>query len=122
MSIGSPSSLHPLVAVNLGIRFLLELLMLGALGWTGVGLPSSRWLSVVLAIALPVAAAGVWAMWIAPKASRRLQDPWRLLVELVLFAAAAAGLAAIGHPLLALAFAVVLVANIAVLRLAHAEH
>ena len=111
-----------MIAVNLGVRFLLELLMLAALAWAGAGLVSSRWLSVVLAVALPLAASVIWGMWIAPKASRRLHDPLRLVVELVLFGAASAGLAAIGHPLLAVAFAAILLANIAVLRLAHAEH
>ena len=112
----------PFVGVNLGLRFLLELAMLAALAWTGAELGTSRVTSFALAVALPLAAAAVWARWVAPKAARRLTDPRRLLVELVLFGATAAGLAAIGHPLLAVAFAVLVVANIAVLRLSKAEH
>ena len=61
-------------------------------------------------------------MFIAPKAPRRLTDPAKLFVELVLFAAAVVGLAVVGHPALAAVLAVVFVANTAVLRLSHVEH
>ena len=119
-----PAAEHPspFIAVNLGIRFLLELAMLVALGWIGGEIGSSWPVSVLLAISLPVLAAVVWGMFIAPKAPRRLADPAKLVVELVLFAAAVVGLALVGHPVLAAVLAVVLVVNIAVLRLAHAEH
>ena len=119
-----PATEHPspFVAFNLGIRFLLELAMLVALGWIGGEIGSSWPVSVLLAIALPVLAAVVWGMFIAPKAPRRLTDPAKLVVELALFAAAVVGLALVGHPVLAAVLAVVLVVNIAVLRLAHAEH
>ena len=96
--------------------------MLVALGWVGGEIGSSVVVRVLLAIAFPLMAAVVWGMFIAPKAPRRLTDPAKLLVELVLFAAAVVGLAVVGHPVLAGVFAVVLVVNIAVLRLAHAEH
>jgi hypothetical protein len=108
--------------VNLGVRFLLELAMLAALAWTGSELTSSLAANIALAIALPLVAAGVWGAWVAPKASSRLPDPARLLVELVLFAAASAGLALVGHPVLAIVLAVLVVANTAVLRLSGAEH
>ena len=96
--------------------------MLVALGWAGAEIGSSRPVSVALAIAIPLMAAMVWGTWVAPKASRRLADPARLMVELVLFAAASVGLALVGYPLLAAVFAVVTAVNIAVLRLSHAEH
>ena len=65
--------------------------MLVALGWVGGEIGSSWLVSVLLAIALPVIAAVVWGMFIAPKAPRRLTDPAKLLVELALFAAASWG-------------------------------
>ena len=119
-----PAADHPspFIAVNLGVRFLLELAMLVALGWLGGEIGSSVVVRVLLAITFPLVAAVVWGMFIAPKAPRRLSDPAKVLVELVLFAAAVVGLAVVGHPVLAGVFAVVLVVNIAVLRLAHAEH
>ena len=110
------------ILLNLGVRFLLEIAMLVALGWVGGEIGSSWVIRVGLAIVLPLVAAVVWGMFIAPKASRRLADPAKLLVELVLFSAACVGLAAVGHPWLAAAFAIVLAVNTAVLRLSHAEH
>ena len=95
-------------AAALTVRFLLELAMLAALAWAG-------WqVNVVLAVAAPVAAAGVWGLSVAPKARYPLPPLQRLAVEAVLFGSAIVGLAFAGHPWLALAFAVVLVADEAV--------
>lgn len=87
-----------MTALNLGLRFVLELCMLVGLGIWGFSE------NIVLGIAAPLAAAVVWGLWIAPKASRRLHDPARLVVELVLFGAAGAALAAADHPLAAAVF------------------
>ena len=87
-----------MTALNLGLRFVLELCMLVALGIWGFSE------NIVLGIAAPLAAAVVWGLWIAPKASRRLRDPLRLVVELLLFAAAGVALAAADHPLAAAIF------------------
>jgi hypothetical protein len=87
-----------LTALNLGLRFVLELCMLVALGIWGFSE------NIVLGIAAPLAAAVVWGFWIAPKASRRLRDPLRLVVELLLFGAAGVALAAAGHRLAAAIF------------------
>jgi uncharacterized protein DUF2568 len=84
--------------LNLGLRFVLELCMLVALGIWGISE------NIVLGIAAPVAAAVVWGLWIAPKATRRLRDPGRLVAELVLFGAAGVALAAADHPLVAAVF------------------
>jgi hypothetical protein len=114
--------MNPFIAVNLGVRFLLELAMLVALGWVGGEIGSSVVVRVLLAIVFPLVAAVVWGVFVAPKAPRRLTDPAKLLVEIVLFSAAAGGLAVVGHPVLAAVLAVVFAVNTAVLRLSHAEH
>jgi hypothetical protein len=85
---------------NLGLRFLLELALLAALAVWGFSL-GSTWLSVVAGIGAPVMAACVWGLWIAPKSERRLTDPTRLVLELLLFTAAAIALAATGRTALA---------------------
>lgn len=114
--------MNPFIALNLGVRFLLELAMLVALGWVGGEIGSSWVVRVLLAVAFPLLAAAVWGTFIAPKAPRRLADPAKLLVEVALFAAAVVGLAVVGHPVLAAVLAVVFTVNVVVLRLAHAEH
>ena len=77
--------------LNLGLRFVLELCMLVALGIWGFSE------NFVLGFVAPLAAAVVWGLWIAPKASPRLDDPMRLALELLLFGSAGAALAAAGH-------------------------
>lgn len=103
-------------AINLGLRFLLELAMLGALGYWGFTSHTGllRW---VLGLGAPLAAATIWGMWIAPKAPQRLADPLRLGLEIALFAAAALALWAADRPGAAIVFAVVVSANLLLLTL-----
>ena len=72
----------------LAIRFIAEIGMLVCLAWGGWSLGPQGLGALTLAIGLPVAAALVWSQWVAPRAPRRLQDPYRLWVEVSLFTAA----------------------------------
>ena len=73
-------------AALLGIAFLAELCMLFGLAWAGWSMGSSRAASVALMVALPLAAATVWGLWLAPRAARRLRTPARWTVKVTLFA------------------------------------
>lgn len=77
------------------VRFISELGMLAALAYAGAvladGVPS-----ILLAIVLPLLGVLAWGAWAAPRAKRRWPDPARLILELVLFGAAAAGLVVVG--------------------------
>jgi Protein of unknown function (DUF2568) len=94
---------------NLALRFGLELCLLAALAAWGFGLGGVT--GVAVGLAAPVAAAALWGLVIAPKAPNRLADPWRLLVELVLFGLAVAALAAAGYVNLAAVLAVAVVVS-----------
>jgi hypothetical protein len=96
-------------ALNLGLRFLLELCMLGAYGFSGAAEGALGLLIAVVAIAL---VAGIWGRFISPKAPRRLVDPARLAVEAVLFGGGALALAATDQPVLAAAFVLVVACNL----------
>jgi hypothetical protein len=72
-------------------RFVLELCMLAALGYGGFEAASGLF-AFVLMIALPLAAAVVWGLFIAPKARRPTVDPLRIALEVSLFGAAGAAL------------------------------
>ena len=61
----------------------------------------------MLAFALPLVAAVLWGLLLAPRAARRLRHPARLIVKVVLLAAAAAALAVSGEVLSAIGFLVV---------------
>jgi hypothetical protein len=91
---------------NLGVRFLLELSAISAVAYwgfeTGTGL--SEWLLAVGAAGLVIV---VWALFISPKATIELTPPVRLVLEFVVFGAAALALAAAGQRTLAVVFAVI---------------
>jgi hypothetical protein len=61
---------------------------------------------------VPILAALVWGMWMAPRASNRLPEPWHLIVELIIFGLAIAALYAAGRPQLALIFGLVYAINV----------
>jgi hypothetical protein len=89
----------------LGMMFVLELCMLGALAYWGARAGGSTVGDVVLAIAAPVAAACVWGRYAAPRSPRRLPRARRVALESCIFAIAAVALAAAGAPLAAAIFA-----------------
>jgi Protein of unknown function (DUF2568) len=95
---------------------LTELGLVAVLAWAGAraSLPLAG--RIVLAVAAPVLAMIIWGLWLAPRARRRLRDPLRLTVELVLFAVAAAALAVTGPVVAALVFAVIAIGVALLLR------
>jgi hypothetical protein len=86
--------------VILTVRFLCELAMLAALAYWGftVGEGVGAWL---LGLGAPLLAAVVWGAVVAPRARWPVPIPTRVVVELVLFGAAAGALAVAGQPLAA---------------------
>lgn len=102
-------------AANLAVRFLLELCALAALGVWGWHAPGPLAVRLVAAAAAPLAGAMVWGTWVAPKAPRRLPDPLRLGVELLVFGNAVVGLLATGNPGWALALAAAYAVSVALM-------
>lgn len=100
-----------MVTANEALRFFLELCALAALAfwgfWAGGSLP---W-NLLLGLGAPLLAAVVWGIWVAPRSSRRLAVPARLLPEALVFGSAAAGLFASGHPVAATIFVLLVIAN-----------
>ena len=72
---------------------------------------------LLLGLGLPLLAAVAWGLLVAPASRRRLADPARLVVEILLFAAGTAALAAVGSPLAAIVFAIVVAANVTLDRI-----
>ncbi|MFB6154315.1 MAG: YrdB family protein [Haloferacaceae archaeon] len=111
MSVDAPRPVEVAVA---GVRFVLEVCALLALGYWGfrTGDGVTRY---ALALGAPLVAAAVWGLFGSPAAPRRLPGPARLLLEAVVFAAAAVALFLAGMPVLAGAFALVAVVDRALL-------
>ena len=93
--------------LNLIVRFGCELAALVAFVWWGW--PLVGWL-VALAVAV------MWGLVVAPKATHRLPDPSRLLVELVIFASAIVAFYEAGSQILAEVFGVLAVVSAVLVR------
>jgi hypothetical protein len=79
-----------------GVRFVCEIAAVVAFVWWG-------W--PVLGIVLGAIVIVVWGAFVAPKAARRLADPARGALELVIFGAATAAFVSVGQTVLAIVFA-----------------
>jgi len=86
---GSPG---PLVRALLALRLASELGLLAAAAWAAGARFFSPAPAALAGAATALGVAAVWSLWVAPASRRRLRDPARLVVEIVLFAGVAAGL------------------------------
>jgi MFS superfamily sulfate permease-like transporter len=82
-------------SLNLAFRFILELLVLVALFLWGLQLSGSLPLQLVAGLGAPALVMTVWGLFVAPKATRRLPDPARLVVELVIWSLGALAFTAV---------------------------
>lgn len=99
--------LSGVAGVVLTVRFLTELALLGGLALAGTQLGGGVALAIVDAVLLPVAAAAIWGLFVAPRAARRLPEPARFLVEFALFAGTGVVLVLVGWPVSGIVLAVV---------------
>lgn len=104
-----------LKALNLGVRFTLELAVLAALALWGfrLGLPLAA--RVALGLGAPLAMAVLWGNLGAPKAPYALTGASRVVFHVVVFGLGALALGAGVAPVWGLAFAVLFVLNEALL-------
>ena len=102
-------------AINLSIRFLLELCALWALGYSGYHAVEPEAGRIALAIVAPLTLAIFWGLFAAHKAKFPPPRPIKALVGFLLLEAAAASLALIGQGELAGIFAAIIAANSALL-------
>ena len=100
----------------LTLRFLTELALLAVLAVVVIRTHGLLGVRVGLAALAVVAAAAIWGLWIAPRARRRLPDPWRLILEIVLFGLATAGLVVQHDLIAAVIFAVITIGVAALIR------
>ena len=98
-------------AVNDGLRFLLELAVLGSLGYWGFSTHRGvlRWL---FGLGTPVLAAVVWAVFVTPQGALATHDPVRLILEIAIFGSAVAALFGAGHRRVAGVFGVLVIVHL----------
>jgi len=100
-----------LKSINLGIRFILEISTLIAVGMYGFSLSQNVSLRVIFASVIPVIIAVVWGIFVAPKAPHHIKLPWRLIMEITIFGIATLALIKTNHSLLAMIFAITVIVN-----------
>lgn len=101
----------PLAAATAAVRLLVEVIALVALGYWGY-----RTAGPAPGIGLALGVAAVWSAFGAPAAPRRLPDPWRFGLELLVTGGAAVALAVVADPVLGAAFGVLAVVNAVAVR------
>ena len=82
----------PLVGGLLAVRFVSELALLAGAAWAAGARLKSPAPAALLGAVAALAVATVWGLWVAPASRRRLADPLRLGIEIVLFAGVAVAL------------------------------
>jgi len=103
--------------INLAFRFVLELVVLVALALWGFNASDELIIQLVLGVGAPAVAIAVWGTLVAPRAMRRLEDPTRLVLELVVFGAGVVAFAASGRLLLGVLLAVAAAISLALMFL-----
>ena len=96
--------------LNLALKFLLELAVIGALGYWGASL-DGRVLAAIVMVVVPGVMVVLWARWAAPNAPRRLERRNRIPFELTILLAGALALLAAGQAALAGALAATIIVN-----------
>ena len=86
-----------LQGINLGVRFVVELAALFALGLWGFHRGRTVWGKYGLAMLAPLTGAGVWGFFIAPNAPVDVGPVLRLVLQVVVFGTAILCLVAIGE-------------------------
>jgi hypothetical protein len=101
---------------NLALAFLLELCALVALGYWGVSIGGGPVAKIALGLGAPLFAAVLWGLFASPRAPVSVPLVG-LGVKLIVFGSAVLALYSTGHRSLAAVFAVMIVANAALMRL-----
>lgn len=97
--------------LNLGLRFLLELCALWALGYWGFQTGKGNMMKMFLGIGAPLITAITWGVFGSPKAIFKLTIPWNLFLEILLFGLPAVALYFAGKPQLAWIFVLFVIIN-----------
>jgi hypothetical protein len=84
--------------VLLALRFGLEMALLGTLGWLGFRTVDNAFGGLLVAATAVLLTATIWGLLLSPRRRFDLPLGSRVAIELVLFGAAAAGLATAGRP------------------------
>lgn len=104
-------------SANLGLRFMLEMAALGAVGFWGFRLDRATMVRWVVGIGVPLAVVVVWSLYLAPGSDGPLPAATKMWVGSLVLGACAATLAAANRPALAGLFGVAIVVNTVLMQI-----
>jgi hypothetical protein len=104
---------------NLAVRFVLELSALIVLGAWEYSVGGGWAAKVGLAVGVPVAAAVIWGTFVSPRAAVPVPGTVQILLQVLIFGAAAVALVQLGHRLPSGVFGLVAVGNAALMAAWH---
>ena len=100
-----------MVIANLAIRFLVELIGVGALAWSAYQAPLDGLARIVVTLGAPLVLVVVWAVIVAPNARNALSQLQRDAVGTGLLVLVALAIAVAGEPVAATVFGAVVIIN-----------
>jgi hypothetical protein len=100
-----------MVIANLAIRFLVELIGVGALAWSAYQAPLDGVARIVVTLGAALGLVVVWALVVAPRAHNGLTQPQRDAIGTGLLALVALAVAGAGEPIAAVVFGAVVIIN-----------
>ena len=103
--------------INLGIRFLLEILVLIILGYWGFQVSNGTMMKIIAGIGTPLLAAVLWGLFGAPKATYLLHGFPFLILEIVIFGLPAIALLFLEKQTLAYFYGAVTIVNLILMKI-----
>lgn len=97
--------------LNIALRFVLELCILGIIGYWGFRVGKIPAMKITLAITLPAIVAVIWGLFGAPNAEWEVQGTLHVLLEILVFGLGVMALYHLRHYALASVLAVVIIMN-----------
>ncbi|MCM3765052.1 YrdB family protein [Neobacillus niacini] len=104
-------------ALNLGLRFLIEILALVIYGYWGFHVSKGTVMKYLLGIGTPLLVAVIWGMFGSPKAPYGLTGTPYLLFELIIFGLPAVALFFSGKQTWAILYGAVMVINLVLMKI-----
>lgn len=102
-------------ALNLGLAFFLELILLASFGFFGYVVAKDTVWQWPLAITLPTTTSVFWGVFLSPKAARRVAPVMKIVLKVILFALGVVALLATGRITSALVFGALAALNLTLL-------
>lgn len=104
-----------MAVANLGLRFVVEVLGVAALAYTGFQVSDNALIRILATIGAPLALVITWAAVVAPNTANGLSQAQKDIVGTAILLLAAVALGFAGQLRLAIGFGIVVVANAALL-------